>query len=245
MKRTTFALIFVALVLSACGAQTTTTTLAPATATTVENLPQASATPQPEAQPSPTVASASTSSETVTYTIVPGESQVSYSVDEVFINQNNRLNTAVGTTSQVSGEIMLDRNNPKNSQIKPITIDISQFTSDSGRRDNAIRERFLESTRFPEAVFTPTQIDGLPDVIEEGTDYNIKISGDLTVKETTQPASFDTTVRLEGDQLRGQATTTLLMSDFGVGPISLGGILKTEDEVQISFDFLAQPSATG
>jgi len=244
MRKTTFFLLIAGLLISACGAQTTPTTPAPATAT-VAQLLEASPTPQDEAQSSPSVESASAGAETVTYAIVPDESQVSYTVDEVFINQNNRLNTAVGTTSQISGEIVLDRVNPKNSQIKPITIDISQFTSDSSRRDNALRDRFLESARFPEATFTSTQVEGLPDVIEEGKDYNLTITGDLTVKETSHPVSFDTQVRLEGDRLSGQATATLLMSDFGVGPINLGGILKTEDEVQIRFDFLAQPGASG
>jgi hypothetical protein len=32
-----------------------------------------------------------------------------------------------------------------------------------------------------------------------------------------------------------------LMSDFGFGPISLAGILNTEDEVKINFDFVARP----
>lgn len=244
MRKTSFFLLIAGLLLSACGAQATSTSSAPATAA-VQQLPEASPTPQAEAQATPSVESTSTSAETITYTIVPDESQVSYTVDEVFINQNNRLNTAVGKTSQITGEILLDRANPKNSQIKPITIDISQFTSDSARRDNALRDRFLESARFPQATFTPTQIEGLPDVIEEGQDYKLTITGDLSVKEASHPVSFDTTVRLEGDQLSGQATTTLLMSDFGVGPISLGGILKTEDEVQLNFNFLARPSAQG
>jgi polyisoprenoid-binding protein YceI len=244
MRRISLLLLIAILLLSACGTQSSSTSPAPATAT-VQQLPDASPTPQAETQATPTFESASASAEAVTYAIVPDESQVSYTVDEVFINQNNRLNTAVGTTSKISGEILLDRANPKNSQIKPITIDISQFTSDSARRDNALRDRFLESARFPEATFTPTQIEGLPDVIEEGKDYKLTITGDLGVKEASRPVSFDTTVRLEGEQLSGQATTTLLMSDFGVGPISLGGILKTEDEVQIQFDFLARPGAAG
>jgi hypothetical protein len=59
--------------------------------------------------------------------------------------------------------------------------------------------------------------------------------------ETIQPVIFEVTTQLEGDTLTGEATATILMSDFGVGPISLAGMLQTEDEVLITFNFIAQP----
>jgi hypothetical protein len=31
------------------------------------------------------------------------------------------------------------------------------------------------------------------------------------------------------------------MSDFKIGPISIGGVLNTEDAVKIRFDFVARP----
>jgi hypothetical protein len=40
--------------------------------------------------------------------------------------------------------MLIDRDHPRQSQIGPITVDISQLTSDSRRRDNAIR---MMSTR--------------------------------------------------------------------------------------------------
>jgi polyisoprenoid-binding protein YceI len=184
----------------------------------------------------------SASSVPVTFQIVPDESQVTYEVAETFIDEGNVFNVAIGVTKQVSGEVMIDYANPQNSSIGPITIDISQFTSDSNRRDNAIRDRFLESAKFPTATFTVTKIEGLPATGEEGVDYPLKITGDLTVKETTKSVTFATTVRLEGETLTGTATTTILMSDFGVGPISIAGILETQDEVKIKIDFVARPA---
>jgi hypothetical protein len=49
------------------------------------------------------------------------------------------------------------------------------------------------------------------------------------------------TVVARQDSLEGSATTTLLMSDYGFGPISIGGILNTEDEVKLNFQFVARP----
>ena len=147
-------------------------------------------------------------------------------------------------TKGISGKVEIDRANPQNSRIGPVTIDISQFTSDSSRRDNAIRSRFLESGKYPLATFVTTQIEGLPTTIADGKTYPLKISGNLTVREVTKPVTFDANVRLDQNRLSGQAGTTVLMSDFGFGPISIAGILKTEDQVNLALEFVALRSLT-
>jgi polyisoprenoid-binding protein YceI len=175
------------------------------------------------------------------YHIVPGESQLKYEVGEVFLNQNNAFNMAVGVTPQVSGEIAVDLTNPQNSSLGPISADISQFTSDNGRRDNAIRGRYLESSRYPTVTFTSTEVQGLPAAYQEGQEVPLTIRGDLTIRDVTRPVEFTATVKLEGGNLVGTATTTILMSDFGFGPISIAGILNTEDEARVTLDFVARP----
>ena len=70
---------------------------------------------------------------------------------------------------------------------------------------------------------------------------SLRSGGDLTIREVTKPATFDVTLKLEGGQLSGQAMTNFLMSDFGFGPISIAGVLNTEDKVAITFDFVARP----
>jgi len=176
-----------------------------------------------------------------TLNIVPSESKVTYEVAETFLNQNNRFNLAVGVTNSVNGTIQADLQNPPASTLGEFTIDISQFTSDSSRRDNAIRNNWLESARFPTAVFKPTSIATLPGSYEEGKDYSFQVTGDLTVKQTTRPVTFDVTVKLTGDTLFGKATTTILLSDFNVGPISILGVLKTEDQAKLTLEFVARP----
>jgi len=202
--------------------------------------PTALATNTPAATSAPTVA-ATQANAAVTFNIVPEESKVSYEVGETFFNQNNRFNLAIGVTKTLSGSVFGDLSNPPVSSIGPIQVDISQFTSDSNRRDNAIRGDWLESTRFPTATFVSTSIEGLPSSYVEGQDYPLKVTGDLTVREVTRAVTFDVTTRLNGDTLTGTAVTTILLSDFGIGPISIAGILKTEDEAKITLEFVARP----
>lgn len=233
MYKKTILLVLFTIFLTACSSQTTQETITFTPQETTQAEP--SATPQEESQlESATVVD-------TTYKIVPGESQLQYEVGEVFINQNNRFAVAVGKTTQITGEITGNPTNPQDISFSAFTADISQFTSDSGRRDNAIRNRFLESARFPEVTFSITQVEGLPETYQENEEISLQISGNLTVREVTNPVTFDTAVKLEGDTLSGVATTTILMSDFGFGPISIAGILNTEDEVKVTLNFVARP----
>jgi polyisoprenoid-binding protein YceI len=235
MHKSLLFVISAAIFLAACSSQPTPAALPTnpeplAAEPTAEPVQEASATTQAPA-----------SAAAVVYKLVPGESSLQYEVGETFINDNNRFAMAVGITPQVSGEITIDRTAPQNSQIGTITADISQFKSDSTRRDNALRDRFIESSRYPNVTFVPTQVDGLPAEYQDGQEIPLKISGDLTIREVTRPVTFDAVVRLEGDQLTGQAVTTILMSDFQFGPISIGGILNTEDEAKVTLNLVARP----
>ena len=172
--------------------------------------------------------------------IVTGESQVLYHVAETLFLEGNRFNVAVGTTYAVRGEIVVDRANPGNSRIGPITIDISQFKSDSQRRDNFIRTRSLESARFPTAEFTPTAIQGLPATYTDGQEIALQVTGNLKIRDVVRAATFATTIKIAGAQLTGRATTTIRMTDFGFDPPSIAGILRTENEAKLEFRIVAR-----
>ena len=174
------------------------------------------------------------------FAIVPEESQVSYHVGETFFNEDNRFNVAVGVTHGVQGEILVDRAHPRQSRVGTITVDISQFTSDSGRRDRAIRRRWLESARYPTATFTPTAIEGLPDAVVEGQDIPVRISGNLRVRDVTRPVMFSGPLKLQGATLTGTVRATIQMTDFGFDPPSILGFLKAENQATLDFQFTAR-----
>jgi polyisoprenoid-binding protein YceI len=175
------------------------------------------------------------------FVIAPGESSVTYRVNETFISEGNRLNTAVGVTTEVRGEIFIDRGRPANSRIGLVSVDISQFKSDSARRDNAIRDRWLQSARFPIAEFTPTSIQGLPESYQNGREVPVQITGSLKIRDVASPTTFASTVKLEGNTLTVTGVTTIKMTDFGFDPPSIFGILRSENEAKLEFKFVARP----
>ncbi len=198
------------------------------------------AAPAAEAAPPTAPAAAEAPAGARTYTIIPAESQVSYAVDEQFLRDGVRDFTAVGVTQEIEGTVMFDAANPQASMVGPITINISTFKSDDERRDNAIRDRWLESARFPLATFQPTSIDGLPERYTFGEEITLQINGDLTVRDVTKPVTFETTGVIDNDEMRGTATTQVLMTDFGFDPPDILNVLRAENEVAITFNFVAR-----
>ena len=218
-----------------------TAAVAQPTVAVAENQMAAQPTAAAPAAAQPTdPAPAQTGGSAIVYKIDPTQSEAHYEVSETFF-QGNRLNLAIGRTKGIAGEVLVDFANPANSQIGTIVIDVSQLTSDESRRDNFIRNNALESARYPQATFKPTKIEGIPASVKPGDSLTLKVTGDLTVKETTKPVTFDVTLTANEDKVSGTASTEILLSDFGAGPIQLA-MLQTEDQAKLVFDFIAVPA---
>jgi polyisoprenoid-binding protein YceI len=198
-------------------------------------LPDATQAP---AQPA-TAAPAPAASEATVYRIDPAQSEAHYEVGETFF-QGNRFAVAIGRTKGIAGDVLVDFANPANSQLGTIVIDVSQLTSDESRRDNFIRNNALQSSQYPQATFKPTSVEGLPASAKPGDTLTFKVTGDLTVKQTTRPVTFDVTLQADQDKVTGTATTEILLSDFDAGPIQLA-MLQTEDKAKLVFEFVAVP----
>ena len=173
------------------------------------------------------------------FVIDPQASEASYHVGETFF-RNNQFKIAVGVTHGIQGDVYVDRAHPDQSRVGRITVNVNQLTSDSGRRDSAIRRGWLESDKYPTAVFTPTSIEGLPKADTAGQSVPVRITGSLTVHDVTKPAVFTGTLKLSGDTLTGTMESTVLMTDFGFNPPSIT-ILQTENKVTLDFQFTAHP----
>ena len=236
LRKLILTLAIAALLMTACASPAPATEAPPATGaaatSSVAEPPTAAAEP-----------AASSGDDVRTYAIVADQTKASYAVGEIFINQNNRYNLAVGVTDAVGGEIFLNFTHPEQSTVGPITVDISTLKSDSGRRDNAIRKDWLESATYPIGTFTPTEIKTLPAEYADGADITFEIVGDLTIRDTTRPTTFFVTARLEGEKLTGTAATTILMSDFNFEAPDIAGILKAENEAKLELKFVALPTS--
>ena len=228
--------------LAACGSSTSQPAAAP-TAAPAAAAPAARATAAPAAQPADRATTAPAPSGaaggTRTFSIVPEQSEASYEVQEQFLSRD-LPNQAIGKTNAVTGEFQFSLDGKPSGKVTNITVDLSKLTSDESRRDNRIRTQWLESNKFPNAVFTSTEAQGLPEAYTEGQDVNFKLTGDMTIRDVTKPVTFDVTGKLVGDTITGSATTQIMMKDFGIDPPSVAGMLTVKDGVTVKLNFTAK-----
>lgn len=172
------------------------------------------------------------------YRIDPKRSRATYKVDETFL-EDNRLESPVGTTRAVSGEIRVNPDKPEATRVGEIAVDISQLETDQPRRDNAIRRQWLESATYPIARFRNAKLSELPARVEDGKPFTFKMTGDMTIREMTRKQTWDVTATLDGDTLRGTAKTELKMTQYGVDPPNIAGFVRVEDDVALTLEFVA------
>ena len=103
-----------------------------------------------------------------------------------------------------------------------------------------IQRQFLESNIFPLAEFVVTTIEKFPLEAQEGQVINFTLVGDMTIREITQPFTFQVEAILEDGILTGTAVGSLTMTDFGFDPPSIAGILTVSDPAIITLEFTMQ-----
>ena len=179
---------------------------------------------------------AATTGSTV-YTIQPGSSKASSTLEEVLFG---RSNTVVGATRQVSGQIAVDPSALSQAQVGSIQVDTASLVTDDNQRNRMIRQFVLSASQNPTIQFTPRAISGLPDSMALGTAYPLQIDGQLTIKGVSQPASFAATVTpVSASQLTGTATATINRSNWGLTIPQVPSVASVSNSVRLDLSFVA------
>ncbi|MEJ2749515.1 MAG: YceI family protein [Anaerolineae bacterium] len=171
------------------------------------------------------------------YELVPGESGVRFTIDELLRGQPK---TVVGVTGLVSGQIALDLNDLSTAQVGVIQINAPSFYTDDVFRDESLHTFIIDSPTYPLVTFTPTQIDGLPAQIGVGETAVFTITGDLTIRDITRPVTFDcTAVPVSPMRLEGSAAATINRADFDLNIPQVPQVANVDQEFLIEMDFVA------
>ncbi|HET7414943.1 MAG TPA: YceI family protein [Arthrobacter sp.] len=117
------------------------------------------------------------------------------------------------------------------------TVKTASFDSNDNNRDAHVKGAdFFDVEQFPHMTFKATKV--------EGTQDDFRVSGDLTIKDTTKPVTFDVefggvAVDPFGATRAGfSATTQISRKDFGItwnAALEAGGVL-VGDKVTITVD---------
>ncbi len=256
------------LVLTACGAATTTTqptsapappTVAPAPVPTtpptavpakptptgaVGVAPTAAATAPTTATSAsaPAAAAAPSTGQDVKLVLDGAQSQASYRARETLVGRQ-LPSEAVGTSKKVTGTIVLDPTGDPIDEQSKITVDLTALQSDEGRRDNFIKGETLNTRQFPMATFVPKSVQGLSSPLPTSGSATFQLLGDLTVHGVTKPVTWDVTATFGDGGMTGNATTTVQITDFGMTPPKAGPVLSIEDQLKLELVFAAARSS--
>jgi polyisoprenoid-binding protein YceI len=173
----------------------------------------------------------------LTFQIVSEGTEARFIIDEVLRGEPT---TVVGVTDQVSGEIRIDLANPVGTELGVISIESGSLRTDNNFRNGAIEQFILQSGTYPEILFTPTAIEGLPTDVAVGDTFSFNVVGDLTIREITQSVTFDVEVSAESDaRIQGSARSVVLRDAYELTIPSVPQVADVSNEVFLELDFVA------
>ncbi len=174
------------------------------------------------------------------FVVVSGDSSAKYVVEETL---SELPATAVGVSTDVTGEIYLTPEGLFGGLESSFTVDLSTLRTDESRRDNYLRRNVLETNQYQYAEFVIESIDAFPAGYIEGEETSLALSGTMTIKDVSLPITFTVLARQADDILTATADTQFLMSDFGIDPPQVT-IAKAKDEVLLQVVIIAREPAS-
>lgn len=170
--------------------------------------------------------------ETTTWTLDPSHSQAQFKVRHMMISN------VTGEFTKITGSFQYNPADPALSNLEAVIETASVDTRDASRDAHLRSADFFESDVHPTMTFRSSSF-------EYTRDGRMKVTGDLTIRGTTKPVTFDVEGPAEAAKdpwgnLRTalSGTTAINRKDFGLewnAALELGGVL-VGDEVKIAIE---------
>ncbi len=102
--------------------------------------------------------------------------------------------------------------------------------------DKELREIVLEPAKYPDIIFRSTKVTGKS---TGNNQYDLSITGDLSLHGTTRQITIPTKVIVTGNDLRASGEFSIDRSDFKVTATSaVHGLVRVRDKVKFTFDIV-------
>ncbi len=82
-------------------------------------------------------------------------------------------------------------------------------------------ENYVESTKYPKAVFKGKIADQSKVNFKQDGTYNISVTGNMTMHGVTKPVTAPATITVKGGKVSSQTNFTLTLADYGISVPSL------------------------
>jgi len=102
--------------------------------------------------------------------------------------------------------------------------------------ETMLSDQVLDAKKYPSITFESTAVTAkgsLPSV-------DLSVAGKLTIRGTARPVTAPVAVRIDGATLTATGKFSIKQTDFGIKPVSVGGVVKVKDELTITFTITAR-----
>jgi polyisoprenoid-binding protein YceI len=140
----------------------------------------------------------------------------------------------------IAGTITVDTDDPARSSVS-LTIDASALKV-SGKGESAddvpkvqatmLGAQVLDVQRYPRITFASTSIAVKT---QTTTTMDAMVTGQLTLHNVTRSMTVPVTVRRETSTLTATGRFPVKQSEYGIKPVSVGGVVSVKDTVDVSF----------
>jgi polyisoprenoid-binding protein YceI len=178
-----------------------------------------------------------------TYTIPTDEKNVaSFRIDDA-------IERIAGTTTKVSGTIVADPDNAAGSSTE-VRVELASLDTGIPMRNQHIRERFLETAKYPQATFKSVSVNAAAAAIAPNKPVDVEVTGDFTMhgitKRITVPvrivlipeSDLTKSTRGPGDWVHATATFSVKLADYDVH-VPDTFLVNTVDPIPVKIDVFA------
>jgi polyisoprenoid-binding protein YceI len=191
-----------------------------------------------------------------TAAIVRGAPARSYAIDAsrskatIEVGKSGVLSFAAGhrheiVASGISGTITVDIDDPARSTAH-VTIDASalKVTGKGESADDVPKvqatmssAQVLDVQRYPQITFAAMSIAIKNN---QGAALDATVTGQLTLHNVSRSITVPVAARMEGQTLTATGRFPVKQSDYGIAPVSVGGVVSVKDTVNVSFTIVAR-----
>jgi polyisoprenoid-binding protein YceI len=142
------------------------------------------------------------------------------------------------------GVIHLDADDPSHSDVRlEFSAAAMHVTGKGDPADDVpkvtaamLGEMVLDVRRYPAIAFESTSVTGRT----SANGFDLSVTGRLTIRGTTRTVTAPVAVQIAADRLTATGKFVIKQTDYGITPISVGGVVKVKNELTISFTIAAR-----
>ena len=155
------------------------------------------------------------------------------------------LHTVHGKAPEISGSIDAAPGTAGGWRVDArIVVKAAAMVTGNDKRDRTMREKVLETDRFPDIVFEARQVAADLSRFQPGENLTVEVVGDLTVHGKPAAVRVPVEVRVFPDHVDLKGTFPLSWKQYGVYDPSFG-IVTVKDPLRVAFRLRAVESPRG